>query len=510
MVRSILGAAVAVVCAGMIPVTAEAATWNQAGGAHNWIDDINWTSPATHPNAPSAVANLNNDITSAEAITAPNGGVTVGSINIGDATNAQAFSVLNGLIIMDNGASDATINSAAPVTPAAAILDIISSTIQLNGTGNLIVNINALTGVDDLRLSGNIIAGTNDATPDTVTYQGLGFINLTGGFHRTYTGKTTVNIPGGRVRVSSGSSFTFIPGDVDITAGTLQDFNGNGNMIANTSNMFIGASGLYNPGGASETFGSLAGAQGAQMGATNSTVTIGNANNTVYSGIITNSGFELIKVGAGTLQLAGTTGNTTTVNGTSLKGKVEVRAGRLELNKTDGINAINLVPTIIGDNTGAAEIRLLNNNQFASGTNARLILRGQGTLNMNGFDDVLGPLAVEGASSIDMGNGSSTLTFGASGAQTWNGSIVNVLNWSGVYLAGGGADQLFIGADNSAASLTPAQLAFIKFVNPVGLPAGTYDAAQLANGEVVSVPEPTSLGLLGLGSLALLRRRRMA
>jgi hypothetical protein len=53
----------------------------------------------------------------------------------------------------------------------------------------------------------------------------------------------------------------------------------------------------------------------------------------------------------------------------------------------------------------------------------------------------------------------------------------------------------------------------IQFVNPAGLPAGTYPAQFATNnvGEVVPVPEPTTITVLGgLAGMALIRRRRRA
>jgi hypothetical protein len=84
---------------------------------------------------------------------------------------------------------------------------------------------------------------------------------------------------------------------------------------------------------------------------------------------------------------------------------------------------------------------------------------------------------------------------------------MQIWNWSGT-LTGGGSDQLFFGS--SSAGLTPAQLASITFVDPVGLGSGSYGAQLLSTGELVPVPEPSPLlasGLL-LGIVGMQRRRR--
>src|SRR6185436_1240614 len=61
--------------------------------------------------------------------------------------------------------------------------------------------------------------------------------------------------------------------------------------------------------------------------------------------------------------------------------------------------------------------------------------------------------------------------------QGWNGSA-----------SGGGQHQLTFGSSLSGLS---GQLAQIRFVNPGGMPAGTYPARILATGEVVPGPQPT-------------------
>jgi len=75
------------------------------------------------------------------------------------------------------------------------------------------------------------------------------------------------------------------------------------------------------------------------------------------------------------------------------------------------------------------------------------------------------------------------LAFASSSGMAWtNGVKLVITNWEGS-LNGGGAEQLKFGGSSSG--LAPAQLAQIQFVNPGGLPAGTYSAQILDSGEVV-------------------------
>ena len=64
---------------------------------------------------------------------------------------------------------------------------------------------------------------------------------------------------------------------------------------------------------------------------------------------------------------------------------------------------------------------------------------------------------------------------------------VSILSWNGS-TNGGGSTQLYVGT--TAQGLTVAQLARIRFVNPQGLPTGTYPARILSTGEVVPGPRP--------------------
>ena len=103
------------------------------------------------------------------------------------------------------------------------------------------------------------------------------------------------------------------------------------------------------------------------------------------------------------------------------------------------------------------------------------------------------PLTVTANSTIDMGVGSSTLSFANSNpsvnnlATSWaTGTLLTINNWSGTPVSGGGADQLVFGFDSTG--LPSAEVSRIKFS---GFPSG---ATILPTGEVVPTSSPYLVG----------------
>ena len=80
------------------------------------------------------------------------------------------------------------------------------------------------------------------------------------------------------------------------------------------------------------------------------------------------------------------------------------------------------------------------------------------------------------------------MRFADSSAETSPGSL-EIHGWAGSF-NGGGSNRLFFGTNKTG--LTSTQLAQIRFVDPTGLPQGTYRARILSTGEVIplrDVPE---------------------
>ncbi|MBX3742962.1 MAG: autotransporter-associated beta strand repeat-containing protein [Akkermansiaceae bacterium] len=125
-------------------------------------------------------------------------------------------------------------------------------------------------------------------------------------------------------------------------------------------------------------------------------------------------------------------------------------------------------------------------------------------LQVTGFTDAAGVLAVTGNSQLKLSGGNNALTFGNSASADWTGGLLAITGWSG--LAAGDDEISF-----DAAGLTGSQLSAITFVNPQGFDEGIYSAKFLGNQLVPDalIPEPsTTLTFLSGAACLLIRRRR--
>ncbi len=120
-------------------------------------------------------------------------------------------------------------------------------------------------------------------------------------------------------------------------------------------------------------------------------------------------GNGLTKLGDGTLRLSGGVTNTYT-------GTTTLQQGRLELQKAGGIGGTALTaiagPLMVGDGTGTDTVKLLANNQIVN--SAMVTINSSGLLELNGFNETLGPLVLHSGGGLagQITTGDGTLTFG--------------------------------------------------------------------------------------------------
>jgi hypothetical protein len=116
-----------------------------------------------------------------------------------------------------------------------------------------------------------------------------------------------------------------------------------------------------------------------------------------------------------------------------------------------------------------------------------------------------GTLTLNGDATIDLGTGASILRLANSASALWAPAALTIAGWSGS-VDGLGQDEVFFGTN--ANGLTALQLSQIRFLDPLGFAPGIYGAKLLPTGELVVIPEPSSLTLLLAGAAGLMVRRR--
>ncbi len=341
-------------------------------------------------------------------------------------------------------------NSHSGIGPATA-----SSTLTVNQSVDTVYSgyIRDNTGTDAFKLS--------------LTKSGSGRLTLEGG-NLTYTGLTTIT--NGTLALGAGAGLA----------------DANAVVISNAAGTFD-ISGINS----SDKIGSLNTVAGSTVSLGAKTLEFGDANDATTAGAFTGTGGGITKSGSGVQTMSGV--NTYT-------GATVVNAGTLQVGGTGELAGTSSVlvggGTLILDGTAGNRV---NDSAAVSigGSSAVSKLAVSG-----GVTETMGALTLTSGSGvrvIDFGSAASVLTFAsiASDAAT---VAIQIWNWSGTTITGGGADQLLITSGLLGANIA---LTDISFYSGSGtglqtLPTGFTGAG---GNEVAPVPEAgsilTSLFLLG-------------
>jgi autotransporter-associated beta strand protein len=228
------------------------------------------------------------------------------------------------------------------------------------------------------------------------------------------------------------------------------------------------------------------------------------------NGTVSGGTGSLTKDGPGQLTL---TGNNVFTGATVVSGGTLLAAG------TGSNQALGKTGAVIINSGGT--LMLGASNQINA--SAAVTLNG-GTFNTGGFSQGsstasgLGTMTLSASSTIDLGAGSSIISFANSTGNAWtSGAMLSILDWSG-NTSGDGTDRIYFGVTGlPTLGLTSGQISQIQFVNPAGLAPGTYDATLLGTDELVPFrPVPETSTTFAGGALVLLtacfeyRRRRQS
>ena len=417
-------------------------------------------------------------------------------LSVGGQTYSGTTNISGG--ILQTGGSG---NTASNLFGAGAINLSGGGEARFNSTSGATVNSDLVIGTGGGTLS---FRGNSIYAPNSITGTGALGLDIDNG--ETLT-PNTFNGFGGTVNVSTtGTAATLRLG------GTFD----NASLGSAQLNLGAGISLTRNAGTNGTTtvtnIGTLSGVAGSSIGGSTAgtgvyTFSVGSRNeDSTFAGTIVDGGTKtaLTKTGTGTMTLTGAntfTGTTTISGGTLAASAASALGGTATL-------AVNNGGTLLLSGTGTTD-RV---------NNAAAIQLNGGTINTNGSQEGsssavgVGALTLQSSSIVNL-SGTSLLHFAASGASSFTGTL-SIYNWNGSS-TGGGAEQILFGTDDTAASLTTAELAQITFYSDSGTTSlGTAQFAGLGDGEIVpslaAVPEPATwfTGLLCVSAFGYALRRR--
>ncbi len=469
---AVLSTLLATVSLGAVQSTLAAVkTWSCANSSGNWSTGSNWiggTIPATNDTVVFDCAVTTN---------ADLGSVNIAAVVFGP---SSAGAIINGAFVLNGNAATLNIDDQA----TAATPNSINASITL---ANSLVYVKSGVSGHVLSLSGAISGGTAGAN-EVMRIYGPGAVQLRriSGAANTYTGRTFVASADGNggngVLQVGGFNRVVVPGDLTVGSGTGSPTAPDRPQVqwqlpegvSDTSKVNVAVDGLLALDTRFETIAKLTGLGTVTSTSTNAALTVGDAGNFTWGGVISGPG-GMTKVGTGTMTI--TAPNTYT-------GLTTVSRGTLVLNAPliGGTGRAINGPLVIGSGVGtvvAATVLFANNFQIDSST-LPLAINSDGRLDTAGFGDDVGPLTINGGN-FAIGN--------------------NVQQFGGLTMNGGtisGTGTLVLRASNLVATATVA-LGAASIGSTVELGFGT-DTFTVNSGS--AQPELTINGAVTAGLLS--------
>jgi fibronectin-binding autotransporter adhesin len=432
------------------------------------------------------------------------------------------------------GASNVLPSSPAPdVTVGTGTGGDVASTFNLNthsdSMGNLILNSGTVSGGGNLTTAGvtvnyggNLIAA-GTTVGGTVNQSDFSSLTLNG----TFSGSDTLGDNAGLNGTGKVNSVFVNNNDTLSSAGTLTVTNTGGFHIVGTGNVItsgtisLGATGV---GSADQQVGSTLAVNGTLRGGDVLDVSAALSGSGTITGSVSLADSDLLSSTA-TLTIKGTLD----VNGVG----TQLSSGTVAVNGITTINA-GADLTVNGALSDASAVSIDGKLVVGDASHSSATLSSTGvTVNsggtLGGHGTITGPVSVGSGGTVEPGGSIGTLTIAGTYTQGDNTSLTYLLNtpvpghYSMIDVTGGlltignnvevdvsgtvapGTYHLFV-YDDGLNGLTTGWFA-------TGIPgADSYVFSTATDGEVDliitgPVPEPTSLGLLGLGALSLLRRK---
>lgn len=489
--------------AGVSSARAATYTWDGGGSADYWGDSLNWHPDSGFPNAAGDVVTTAG-ITITPLQLADSGGVdasfTVGSFTKGHpSSNVEIGNVTSGtgkLIFQGASGTSAIVSSVNTGKYMNFNVGVtLNDTLEVvayhqTGTGTSLNFLKTIDGSGSLSILGTKVGSAS----------AVGYVNVN--VAASYTGSTTINGTASTTQIlGTGGGKLVIAGSNFLPTATVLSVN-----ASSAGGTTVPQGGRFNLNGFNQEVAGLNGSTGTALGtvtndtagASTSTLTINNAANHVYSGVISDAitggnlgKMALAKSGAGTQTLAGAntyTGVTTVTAGTLLisgdssaaNGAVAVNGGKLYVSGTLGGNVTLASGATIG-NVDAGSL-------------------GTGTV---------GNIAFDGGSFLDLESLTSTMAAGTISFANTGFGVDNlrlngaVIDWSSV---GDGTYTLLTG------TLDETNLDNFGLANAQDIGGGRSAYFQEGSLQLVVIPEPRALLLAGAGMMVVLflRRRRSA